>query len=70
MPNPPTAATLAMLVPIVIARRRATALSRSPGLCRDVAFKRALCNPVSFGFVTAGDSAVIRPTHASTILGG
>jgi hypothetical protein len=52
MPNPPTAATLAMLVPIVIARRRATARSRSPGLRRDVAFMRALCTPVSFGFVT------------------
>jgi hypothetical protein len=32
--NPPTAATLAMLVPIVRARRRATARSRSAGLRR------------------------------------
>jgi hypothetical protein len=37
-PNPPTAATLAMLVPIVRARRRATARSRSAGLRRAAVF--------------------------------
>jgi len=58
-PKAPTAATLAIVDPIVRRRRRATARSRSTGLRRDV-FMPTACAGVSFGFVTAGP--VIQPS--------
>jgi hypothetical protein len=60
-PNAPTAATLAMLVPIVMARSRATARSRSTGFRRGVAFMTGLCAAMSFEIVTT--NARVRRRH-------
>jgi hypothetical protein len=75
-PKPPTAAAPTSPVPIVIARMRDTARSRSRGLRRGPPFMSRRCGGVPFGFVTWGavierDSAplvVIESTRDAAIL--
>jgi hypothetical protein len=55
IPKPPTAAALAIVVPIVIARRRAIARSRSMGLRRVAVFMATGSARVPFRTVTAFD---------------